>query len=124
VTAVVEVEARPLRDTGGALLGVAAVHLLAPGSPGLPCPLRTLTGVPCPFCGMTRGVTAAAHGDLARALTLNPGSLLVIAAVVGVLVAWCAGWRLRLTIPVWLPVFVVGALWAYQLFKFASGRPL
>jgi hypothetical protein len=73
---------------------------------------------------MTRGVTAAVHGDPVRALTLNPGSLFVIAAVIGVLVAWCAGWRRRITIPVWLPVVVVIALWAYQVFKFATGRPL
>jgi hypothetical protein len=31
------------------------------GWPGLPCPLRTLTGVPCPFCGMTEAALTVAR---------------------------------------------------------------
>lgn len=37
-----------------------------------PCPLLTLTDVPCPFCGSTRTFAAMAQLDLASALRLNP----------------------------------------------------
>lgn len=44
--------------------------LIAPVLPG--CPLRTLTGVPCPTCGSTRAGLALLHGDILGALQLNP----------------------------------------------------
>lgn len=36
------------------------------------CMFRRLTGMPCPSCGLTRGVMAVARGDLARGLAFNP----------------------------------------------------
>lgn len=39
--------------------------------PGLTCPLKLLTGVPCPGCGMTRAFVAIAHGDLSAARDYN-----------------------------------------------------
>jgi hypothetical protein len=63
-----------------------------------PCPLRTLTGVPCPFCGATRGTIALLHGDLLHSLVLNPGVVLAVAALV--LLLWR---RPRFSLPTWLP---------------------
>jgi hypothetical protein len=84
-----------------------------------PCPLRALTGVPCPFCGGTRGTLALLHGDLLHSLALNPGVVLGIVAVLYVV------WRRpRRTLPTWLPCAVVAALWAFQLAKYATGRPV
>ena len=61
------VETREVRILGAAMLGVAAIRPLIPIEFVPPCPLRSITGIPCPLCGMTRGVTALVHGDFARA---------------------------------------------------------
>jgi hypothetical protein len=82
---------------GASAASVGAVYpfLMAhTGGQGLPCPLRTLTGVPCPFCGMTTATVAITHGNWAAALAANPFAYLVAALVAGtapVLVARSAG---------------------------------
>jgi len=50
--------------------GAAVAYQLALGGEGLwlPCPLRALTGVPCPLCGMTSAATGLAAGDLGAAM--------------------------------------------------------
>lgn len=35
------------------------------------CPLRTLTGIPCPGCGLTRSFLAIAQGNFAEAISYN-----------------------------------------------------
>ena len=40
--------------------------------PGISCPLRALTGIPCPGCFLTRGVAASLHGDFATAWHWHP----------------------------------------------------
>jgi hypothetical protein len=115
------VDLRGLRLAGAAMLPIALVLPHLPIDPVPPCPLRTLTGIPCPLCGSTRGVVAAMHGHLAHAVSLNPASLLVIILAVAVLVFW----RVRkVAIPVWVIVALFAVLWSYQLFKFTTGRPL
>jgi hypothetical protein len=77
------------------------------------------------MCGSTRGVIAAMHGHLGHALELNPASLLVIALAASLVLGWTLGWRVeRVRIPVWCVVAVFAVLWIYQLFKYATGRPL
>jgi hypothetical protein len=56
------------------------------------CLFKRLTSVECPFCGMTRSVHLAAHGDISSALTYNPmGVVLVLALLVMVPVIWRGG---------------------------------
>ncbi|MDT2738768.1 DUF2752 domain-containing protein [Enterococcus canintestini] len=38
----------------------------------LECPLRAITGVPCPMCGMTRSFIHLAHGDISGAFSYHP----------------------------------------------------
>jgi hypothetical protein len=115
------VSVRELRVVGAAILAIAAVRPLVPFEFVPPCPLRAVTGIPCPLCGMTRGVTALVHGDIGRAVFLNPGSLLVVALALVLLVQWKTR---RFVVPVWLIVTVPAALWTWQLFKYSTGRAL
>jgi hypothetical protein len=115
-------DTRPLRWAGAGILALAAARpYIGDGEAGVPCPLRSLTGVPCPFCGMTRGVTAAVRGNVVDAVVLNPGSVLLVLAAVTLLVLWRVP---RFSVPVWLPVAAVAALWMFELFKLGAGLPL
>jgi hypothetical protein len=121
LSATTAVELRPLRAAGLFLVPAAVALSVSPVNPLPPCPLRTLTGVPCPLCGSTRGVMAAVHGDIGNAIALNPASIALLAFAALAVV----GWRLeRVRVPVWGIVAVFAVLWSYQLFKYASGRPL
>ncbi len=71
-----------------AFLGLSAVFLLSaclplPGADGriahLPtvCPFRTLTGLPCPGCGLTRAFVCLSHGRLTESLHWHPVGWLV-----------------------------------------------
>jgi hypothetical protein len=65
------------------------------------CLLRTWCGVPCPFCGGTRAVVAAAHGDWSGALLQHPPATLLFAGsvAIGIWTGLCAisGYDLGLT---------------------------
>jgi uncharacterized membrane protein YwzB len=39
--------------------------------PGWPCPFRTLTGIPCPGCYLTRAISAALTGQIDRSIELH-----------------------------------------------------
>src|ERR1700687_631299 len=83
-------ELAPLRRLGAAMLGLAVLLPRLPHHPGLPCPLRTVTGIPCPLCGMTTSVKAGMRLDLRAAMAANPFGLAVLAAAVLILIrpAW------------------------------------
>ncbi len=46
------------------------------------CLFQRAFGVPCPACGLTRGVLLTLQGQLADALRLNPAAPLLVAGVV------------------------------------------
>ena len=45
------------------LTGTLWLKGLHPQLPGFSCPLRALTGIPCPTCFLTRAISAALTGD-------------------------------------------------------------
>lgn len=63
----------------GGLLGAycASVYPFSNSGP-VTCPLRAVTGIPCPVCGTTRGVVALFNSDFAQAWHFNPLSYLVV----------------------------------------------
>ena len=88
------------------------------GPPLWPCPFRAITGAPCPFCGATRSVVLAAHGD-SRFLDYNPWWVVVLA--VGVVIGIAAA-GLRRKIPplagrvgTVLPVAAIAVGWVTAL---------
>lgn len=95
--------------------------------PLIKCTFLGLTGVPCPFCGLTRSFWAVCHGNWAFAVRNAPLACLVYAAV-ALLFAWhssalITGLRVRsglfrlLKSPpaVWLMIAAVMVNWAYRL---------
>lgn len=108
------VELRELRVAGGLMLGAAAVRPLV-GSPGLPCPLRTLTGIPCPFCGMTTSVTSTVWFDVRDAFAANPMGIVFV--VFAVLLLLRRRWE-RVTVPVVIVPIAMAGMWVFELRRF------
>jgi hypothetical protein len=111
--------------------GAAVAYQAALDGTGLwlPCPLRLLTGVPCPLCGMTTAATGLASGDLAAALAANPfvlllaGFTLVMAVLMGARalgrVPPPAQWPdSRRRQSYWVIAGLAAASWAFQLHRF------
>ena len=111
----VSLDARELRWVGAGALAVAALLPVLPGEPGLPCPLRTITGVPCPLCGMTTSVVAAVHGNVADALAANPAGLALVVAAVTLIVFRPA----RLLLPALAAPLVLAAMWLFELHRYS-----
>jgi len=84
-----------LFSAGCGVIGAIYPAIMAhDGHHGIPCPLRTLTGVPCPFCGLTTATVAMAHDQWLTAVKTSPLACLVaiLAAVTApLLVARNAG---------------------------------
>jgi hypothetical protein len=120
----------------GVLAGAAAaVWPVFTGRTGvaLPCPLRTLTGVPCPACGLTTAAVALVRGETGAAFGANPliFGLAALAVAVGPLIAlravgvlknpdpWSATRRRRTG---WLTGLLAVASWLFQLHRLGVGR--
>lgn len=92
----------------------------APDASVAACPLRAITGIPCPFCGCSHSLAAYARGDLLEGFWFHPLSP-VLAALFTWSVAMVAvqSWRgrpLSLSsglIRIWVVVSVFG--WAAKL---------
>lgn len=98
------------------MIGAAAALPLLPGHAGLPCPLRTLTGVPCPLCGMTTSVEATVHGHLVAAVQANPAGPFAVVAALLLLVRRRPG---SLRVPSVALVMLVLGLWLFELHRFS-----
>jgi hypothetical protein len=104
-----------LRLAGGFMLLAGAILPLIPGYDGIACPLRTLTGVPCPFCGMSTSVQSTLRLRFGDAFEANPAG---IVAVVAAVVLLTLGPR-NLRLPVIAAVVVIGFMWVFELHRFS-----
>ena len=104
---------------GGGLVALRTLGIHAPG-----CPFRTMTGIPCPGCGITRLADATVHGRIHLALGADPAGVALLAAIMVVAVGYTvATVVLRRPVPRWLEhgaipiVFLalLGAHWATTL---------
>ena len=105
--------ARDVRIAAVGLVGGAAIWPLLPLHPPLVCPLRAITGIPCPFCGMTRACVAAVHGHIGASLSFNPGGVLIVLLAITALLRPQVLVRLRPS--AWLFGVVLAALWLWNV---------
>jgi hypothetical protein len=108
------VELRDARIAGIALLAAGAAISATGVHPALGCPLRALTGVPCPLCGMTTSVEATLQGEPGAALATNPAGLVAVVAALLLLVV-----RLpRIVVPRAVLIGILGGMWIFELHRF------
>lgn len=109
------------------VLAAAALLLVALWSPAdrpgpILCTLRLAVALPCPFCGVTRGVSLCLHGRPAEASAHNPLAVPVTLLAAALMARWAYEYlsnthlRLRLPRGAWaILIIVVLAAWVYVL---------
>lgn len=85
----------------------------AAGSPFPPCMFHQFTGLYCIGCGLTRGLHALVHGDIAGAFAMNPLGMLLL-ALIPLMAAWGMGWQPRVLRPV-MDTVMEPKLWLWLL---------
>jgi hypothetical protein len=107
-----------LRVAALALLVIvlATVHIRT--RPASLCVLRTVTGVPCPFCGGTTAATELGRGDLRAAAAASPLALgmLVLAPLAGLVHMPFGPSARRSRLALVVAVLATAEVW--QLFRF------
>ena len=109
------VDGRDALIASGLLLSAGATLRFTSLHTGLACPLRTITGIPCPLCGMTTSVTATVGGDLAAAAAATPAGIVAVAVALYVVVVRPR----RIPAPPIAVVTALTAMWLFQLARFS-----
>lgn len=118
LTALMSVPLTPLRWLVLGCAGLAIFGMVLPFSPIPPCPMLTITGVPCPLCGMTRSARSMMRLDLSAALRYQPFGVLAFLGGLAILLLWAMP-RTRtvriIRVPVALVVALFTASWIWNI---------
>ncbi len=81
------------------------------------CPFKAVTGVDCPFCGMTRATLAIGAGEWHSALGYHPLAPLVLAGMLALMATIAVGRSDVLMRGRRLPIILgaIGAIWVLRL---------
>jgi hypothetical protein len=107
---------RELRTTATVMLAGAALLPALPGHPGIVCPMRALTGVPCPLCGMTTSVEESVRGHLSNAFAANPAGIAAVVVALFLILRRPDSVR----VPAALPIVVLAASWLFELHRYST----
>ena len=118
VLGLINIPLAPMRWLVLGCVGLAVFGLVLPFSPIPPCPLRTMTGVPCPLCGMTRSARSLMRLDLGASVRFQPFG--VVACFVGIVIL--ALWALPRTrsitvvrVPLLAIILTFAASWIWNI---------
>lgn len=108
-----------LRGGGAGTLALVAAAIQAHDNPGVLCPLRRFTGIPCPGCGSTSVFMDLGAGHVGAAIAANPVAVLV---GLGLLFAPLGGgawwWRQPARRQNTIIAIAAGISWVWQLHRF------
>jgi Protein of unknown function (DUF2752) len=107
-----------IRAAAISVAAISASKVLAVHDLGVVCPLRRLTGIPCPLCGSTTAFAELGSADISAGAAANPvtlaGVLAVITAPLGGAALW---WRLADRTRTSIIAGLLTVAWAYQLIR-------
>ena len=96
------------------VMALCGCLLIAWAALALPCPIRFLTGIPCPGCGMSRAWLAVLQLDIAAAFSYHPMFWAVPVLALFILYD-CAVFRRMRTNYLILGLLLLGVLVCYAL---------
>lgn len=108
----------PLRWLVVGCVGLVALGAILPFSPIPPCPMLTATGIPCPFCGMTRSVRSLAQLDMAGSLRYQPFGAIALLCGFVLLLMWAIPKTRTVSavrVPLVVVVIAVGVSWIWNI---------
>jgi len=99
-------------------VGLVGIGLVLPFSPIPPCPMLAVTGIPCPFCGMTRSVRSLASLDMGDSVRFHPFGIVALIGGVIIMILWAIP-KTRsidvLRVPVVLVVMSLLVSWVWNI---------
>jgi hypothetical protein len=113
---------------GAAVVLVVSILLAPEDLPQVPgCGFRTLTGLPCPGCVLTRSFCAISHGRFGEAWALNPfGFVFYALALLCLCYPWfsrrfprAVEWCMKSSAAFWAPLGLVVVMWLHGVWRIA-----